>query len=710
MGQESTAGTACFNRKISSLTRILEEMQASGFADNEHLKRWLETLPQLAESRRSFSLPLTCIGPVKSGKSTLINTLAGNDLLPTGAGITTSFPTTVRAGRGFTARIKLLPEIVVNELFSRSALLLFSDDFPDQAPNWQDEDDRQRITTLLTRYRSNKALTRHGIFDESYRLLQNLVRGATQVLPYYQQERIELLIECPDDELYRTFIRDESLAVYLREIVIQSPLKYLPPYLALRDLPGLDTPNPSHQSLIIQQLSDSPALLYVISSRIGLRQADYQLLEHLHELGLSERLIFILNLDLDEHRDHNEIERITTRCRDELEELGFDQPLFSFSALALAWSRTETKLEDYQRRRLEGWRREPDKLAFSVSGAQRFFAWLDDLGHNQATTALLEHSEKRFNQILAGCCRLLEQRRKWLLGQSSTLASAEHQTHSDRRTLQKLSREAERIVQGVGHEIESFAFQEIEAWLTRHGKDSLREKLLKIITEYQPPLEQIPDKNRNPLTPVRIIGNHFQLTVPPRLKERVAITVVSFLNQLQPEISLRFREGCLPLLVIAERFNDQTATAKDLPLPVKITSSLPEFELYSEAEKRFALLSRLREHLRLWSRWLGRRKRDSLGRSYTEQLIQETSAELPRWLSNYAEQLKYLVLRPYIASCGELSLDFFRNLLVGSESAYDEDHTRLVLEQQEKVEMLRKTEELLQKASAIEASEIKPGN
>ena len=120
--------TTSFSLRVHYLEKILTQLESLSPENGELLQRWRQSLATTNELRLNFSLPVTCIGPVKSGKSTLINTLAGADLLPTGAGITTSFPTTLSAGQKFSADIRLQPETIVNEMFIRAANLLTNND------------------------------------------------------------------------------------------------------------------------------------------------------------------------------------------------------------------------------------------------------------------------------------------------------------------------------------------------------------------------------------------------------------------------------------------------------------------------------------------------------------------------------------------------------------------------------------------------------
>ncbi|MCD6292577.1 MAG: dynamin family protein [Deltaproteobacteria bacterium] len=675
MSEIENEAARTFSTKIKLLGIILSNLEADWPQNANHFQRWRQTLTTINSLRSSFSLPVTCIGPVKSGKSTLINTLVGADLLPTGAGITTSFPTTVNAGKSFSAHIELQPETIINKMFSQAVNLIFSDELDDRQLSLFNSADRLQIDALLKNYQHHGKLTRHGIFNESYRLLRNLVNGAGKVTENYRQQQLDFTINDPEDQRYRLFIRDETLSPYLLGFSIKAPLKLLPPYLALRDLPGLDTPNPSHQNIIVQQLSESPALIYVISSRIGLRQADYQLLEHLRKLDLEERLLFVINLDLDEHQDRDELETMVKRCTDELNELGFDQPLYAFSALALFWSRTEIRnqLNQASQQRFARWQGEGEKLAISMRGEKEFMAHLLDLGSNQATTAVLQHSEKRLRHIIDSTQRLIKNQITRLAGEDDALSSDLNQHHGNRHKIDAVLKECNRIVDGICNDVEKSCFNKIQSWLSDRGTKSLSHHLSRIIDSYQPPLELLPEKSHNPLTPVRIIDNHFQLTIPPQLRERMIVETLTFMNSLHTEINQQLLHGCAPLFIICENFTEENIlNQEDLALPLKIGGKIPEFTLSSEAEERFAIIDKIQALALLFSKKIIRlKRRRPLGEEYAQQIKKTTLKELPRWLTNYREQLKYAFLRHHIDACRELIGTFFIDLLTSTEMALE---------------------------------------
>lgn len=660
----TSSGRNFFDQQTAILEKAIADLEQEWAAGAEFLEKQRQGLAELQSLRRGFSLPVCCIGPVKSGKSSLVNCLAGADLLPTGAGITTSFPTTVTAAGNFSAHFTLRPENEIEAAFQQATGLLLSGEQEESGRSLFDSKHRRNIEQQLLQYRQQQPLTSRGLFNQAYQELRNLLEGAARVSDYYQRQQVELAFDDSHDPGYRHFISDESLSVYLCEIQIKAPLHQLPPHLSLRDLPGLDTPNSSHQSLIIQKLSSSPALVYVISSRIGLRQADYQLLEYLRELEVTTRLSFVLNLDLDEHPDLGSLKKISRRCRQELEELGFERPIYAFSVLASYFSqpRTLAGLNDSNRRRLENWQADQDKFSYSLRGAEKFSAALEKLSREQASLTIADHCERHLLRIGNNLISVIKQHQLQL----ATETGDEKQSSAQLAELESVSHEIHRLCVSLGQAIEQYTFIQISRFLDDRGPGSLYSQLSPLIEAYQAPEQLIPEGNRNPLLPVKLIENHFKLTLPPRLNEKVLIALSVFLQGLQAEINQRLQQGSSPLFAICQKFDtfnpgEETTFPR---IPEISELKLPEFTLSSAAEERFAGFSRLGKSLRLLTRKLRRRKQSS-SEFVTSELKIELRENLPRYLRNYREQVKYQLLRKYLEGCCQVLENYFQETSTG---------------------------------------------
>ena len=80
-------------QRVAILGETIQEMESRGGADQSAAACWREQLVQVGASLEDPLLRIAVVGTVKSGKSTLVNALVGEDLLKRGAGIITAFIT-----------------------------------------------------------------------------------------------------------------------------------------------------------------------------------------------------------------------------------------------------------------------------------------------------------------------------------------------------------------------------------------------------------------------------------------------------------------------------------------------------------------------------------------------------------------------------------------------------------------------------------------
>lgn len=258
------------------------------------------------------------MGPVKSGKSTLIDALLGEDLLPRGSGILTAQVTAVRFGSepGLTLSWKSRPE--VNRGFSA---LLTALGLPGTWDLGDPEHRRRAAERLAAGSRPAPELAP----------LRSLLEGFAAAWGRLGEERRR-----EDrrglDEIARWVTRDE-VAGYLAGLEARVASPFLPAGIELLDCQGTDAWNAAHTRDVEETLLGAHAVVYVVSTRVGLREADFRLLETLRGYGLLELTRFVVNEDLSEARGPGELERVEEGIRRRLEGLGCSGEIWCFSAL-----------------------------------------------------------------------------------------------------------------------------------------------------------------------------------------------------------------------------------------------------------------------------------------------------------------------------------------------------------------------------------------
>ena len=165
--------------------------------------------------------------------------------------------------------------------------------------------DRELLAQVLAEAQEADLWT-GGSLDQNYLLLKSYLEGydllqglmpATGVLP----------LTGPDLARHRELVTREATAVYLKDVLLTIPFPWPATGVELGDCQGSDSPFPQHLAQVLAYLIKSDLALYVVSSRVGLRQADFQFLAELKRMGLMPHILALLNLDLGEHTSYAEV-------------------------------------------------------------------------------------------------------------------------------------------------------------------------------------------------------------------------------------------------------------------------------------------------------------------------------------------------------------------------------------------------------------------
>ncbi len=314
------------------------------------------------------------VGPTKSGKSTFVNAYLGGDYLRRGAGVVTSIVTRIRTGPTLKAILDFKTWDEVNDEM-RQAMVLFPSLNPhptdiqfDIRHDW----DRTELENALNSLNTDKLIS-NDTRDANWMLLSSYLKGYKRVNKTVSSEnRIE---EYKNKRFarHKEFVGDDSLAVYLRDMELQiKPRHNLDDSIEIADCQGSDSPNPLHLAMIQDYLLRTNLIIYVLSSRTGIRQADIKFLSMIKKMGLLENIFFVVNCDFSEHEGLDDLLKLIERIREELSLIKPAPEIFTFSALFNLFKHLEENLPQKDRLRLEQWEEESELVAFSNEKTGKF--------------------------------------------------------------------------------------------------------------------------------------------------------------------------------------------------------------------------------------------------------------------------------------------------------------------------------------------------
>ncbi len=360
--------------------RIIETALSIDGLFSSSMNAWHLTTAQVERQLAEETIRVAVVGSIKSGKSTLVNALFAGDYLKRGAGVVTSIITKLRPGNDLRAELEFKTWDEINVDINQ-ALILFSSTESDLSGEKFDvnrEKDRLRLRENLAQLNTEQLIS-DGARDPNSLLLAEYLKGYDRVKGFVSFKPITRTLESDHFHEQKDFVGEESLAVYLKDVILRvKPPEAFGENIEIADCQGSDSPNPLHLAAIQDYLVQSHLIIYVVSSRTGVRQADIKFLTLIKNMGLTKNILYVLNTDFSEHENLDDLKHLARRVEEEIGMIMPSPRMFTFSALYNLFTGLESKEPKDQvhprrdRLRLEQWREEVDMVVFADEETERF--------------------------------------------------------------------------------------------------------------------------------------------------------------------------------------------------------------------------------------------------------------------------------------------------------------------------------------------------
>ena len=734
-----TATLQGLTREIDRLQELAQEWTSLFPQAVSQVEHWLKVLAQVQAHLAEETCRLAVIGAVKSGKSTMINALVGQDLLRRGAGILTAMITRVQPGPQPQAVLQFKEWEEINGELRRALGLLPNPRLLERAAplDLQEAADRELLAQVLAETQGVE-WWRKGSLDQNYLLLQSYLEGYPLLQGLWPGDGV-LKLAGPDLARHRELVTREATAVYLKDVLLTIPFPWAAQGVELGDCQGSDSPIPQHLTQVLSYLLKSDLALYVISSRVGLRQADLQFLGELKRVGLVPHILALLNLDLGEHTSFQELIRVRDRV---LQELSLWQPqvrLYAFSALKLLLDRRRQRGENPDPREtafLAVWATDPDAAGFSDKEAARFEADLQPLLQELRSRRLAGGSLAQVRMVARGMREQLQLSRDlWQKGLGA-VQEIEARLEARRQPLQATMASLSQTLEGAGNRLKKELRRRVDHLLDWHA-GPVAVALQEFIGKFQPQWEELTASG----TPASFrpalyrMFQEFAKGLAQLLTSEVNIILVEFIRAqeewllqelshlwtplfltLQEALTLYYREiaelglsAAAPTLEVAAIPRPQ-----GLEMPLLVLEPTPGWHFAREVWLRSGLgfLGRtweaLKQRLGLGGEKEPRRQlRRDLERALTS-LKEWLREEVQMGLLDYRERLKFQYFFPLVdrwLKQQEAGLEDTLGSLVGSLSGLT---AAVHLEGGERQAREQRLEEMIPRLQAIEARLAEP--
>ena len=233
-------------------------------------------------------------------------------------------------------------------------------------------------------------------------LLVSYLRGYETVKDIIGPDTVTLQYAGDHFGEHRSFVGNDTLAVYLRDVELEINTGDIDSRIEIADCQGSDSSNPLHLAAIQDYLLRTHLIVYVISSRTGLRQADIKFLTMIKKMGIMENILFVVNADFSEHATGDDLIRLVDRVREDLSLIKPDPWIYTISALYNLFTERKENLPQRDRQRLAQWKRVKNLVAVSDRDTENFSSAFHQRVTSGRSSLLLKNNLERLNVIVSG--------------------------------------------------------------------------------------------------------------------------------------------------------------------------------------------------------------------------------------------------------------------------------------------------------------------
>ena len=388
------------NQDISFL--LDKAKKIPGMSDESFIK-WERTCSDIHRQISEEIIRVAVVGAIKSGKSTFVNSLLKGDYLKRGAGVVTSIVTKIHSGKKLSAKLFLKSWDEVN-LELQQALVLFPSF---QWPSENKTIDIRRDKDRMELQKALDGLSTEYLFTNDARNINSVLialylKGYDRVKDMMGSEN--KIREFGPDQFYKhmDFVGDDSMAVFLKDMQLEIIESSLETNIQIADCQGSDSPNPLHLAMIQDYLLRTHLIVYVVSSRTGLRRADIRFLSMIRKMGIMENIIFIINCDFSEHDTLEDFSRLVKKIKDEIALIKSEPEVYAFSALYHLFKSQKDRLSEKDADRLVHWEKEVSLIDFSRKQYEAFNVALRQKLSAEKYFLLLKNHLERMSVVASG--------------------------------------------------------------------------------------------------------------------------------------------------------------------------------------------------------------------------------------------------------------------------------------------------------------------
>jgi GTPase SAR1 family protein len=506
-------------------------------------KQWERSCDTIARHLMDHVVRIAVVGAIKSGKSTLVNALLQDDYLKRGAGVVTSIVTRLRHGDELKARLFFKSWDEVNAEIRQALVLFPTEEWRSEAGRFdirrgRDRRDLQRALDALDRELRvvQDSLNANGVLLASY------LKGFDQIQALVSDESATREFDSGHFAEHREFVGNDALAVYLKDIELKVVGDVLTRSMEIADCQGSDSPNPLHLAMIQDYLLTAHLVIYVISSRTGVRQADIRFLSMIKRMGIAGNMLFVVNCDFNEHEGLSDLAALVQRINEELSMIVPGPDVFALSALYNLFGASRSVLSPRDKDRLAQWRKAKEMTAFSDEETLRLKAALDRKLIRERSVLLLQNQLERIDVTANGLQQRLALNRDLLRRDTGDAQSMADRLHAHQARMLQVQAMIQSTLEGAVRKAGRDLKTEADRFFDMHRGPVLK-KVSAFVRDYNVDLDRSQERlGASGFTQmVYLVFQEIKQAVDNLMAEQVNPEIIGFVRQQEAQLQAHLR-------------------------------------------------------------------------------------------------------------------------------------------------------------------------
>jgi GTPase SAR1 family protein len=504
---------------------------------------WEKSCKTLRKRLGEDILRIAVVGPIKSGKSTFLNALFKDDYLKRGAGVVTSIVTRIQRGKHLKAKLYFKSWGEVNSEIEKSLEMFPSLELKSKGRRFdiRQKKDRTTIQTALGKLNAEQVII-NGRRNPNIVLISSYFKG-------YDRVKDELSSNSKTSEYkgnlfqkHKNFTGNEVLAVYLKDVLLKIDSNAIGVNIEIADCQGSDSSNPLHIAMIQDYLFSTHLIIYVVSSRTGLRQADIRFLSMIKSMRIMDNFLFVLNCDFSEHESVENIKKLAEKVKEEISLIKPVQEIYSFSALYNLFKTINKYQPQKDKLRFAQWEEEIEFVDFSNKETERFKYSFERMLGQKRYSLLLKNYIEHHGVVLSDIIRWAGITAGVLDRDASETTEIIKRIKRHQEGMDKIKSMVNNTISGVVPKIKNEIKRDVNRFFDTRSSDVLGD-IIGFIRNYNVSYRQYEENLNNSgfLNTLYLVFQEFKQALDTSVVENLTPEVIRFAREMEKKIYDNFR-------------------------------------------------------------------------------------------------------------------------------------------------------------------------